>query len=65
MMEAVFRSVQCEGVTEHYASQVLTLDLSATVVWHNIGRQPNFPRDTENKDTLWSLLEVFGPVQQA
>ena len=62
-VEAVFCAVQWEKETERYASQVLTLVLTATLVWHNFGRQPDCPRDTENKDTLCTHLGALGPVQ--
>ena len=57
-MEAVFYSVQGEGKTELYASQVLTLVLMTTLVWHNVSRQPSCPRDTENKYTQSNHLKI-------
>ena len=58
-MEAVFCSVQQEGETEYYASQVLM----ATLVWHNVVCQPDYLRNTENKDILFTHLGALGPVQ--
>ena len=56
-VEAVFCSVQ------HYASQVLSLDLMVTLFWHNVGHLPGCPRDTENKDTLCTHLGTLGMFQ--
>ena len=63
-VEAVFScSVQQEGETERHASQVLTLVLMATLVWHNVGCQYSCPRVKENKGTLCTHLEALRPVQ--
>ena len=61
-MEVVFCSVQREDKTECYASQGLTLILTATLVWHNVSRQPSCPRNTESKDTLSIHLRALEPV---
>ena len=62
-MEAVSCSVHWEGETECYASQVLTIVVTATIVWHNVGRQPSCPKDTENNDILGTQLGALGPVK--
>ena len=62
-MEAVFSSVQRERETERYVSQILTLVLLATLVWHNVGLLPGCLTDTENKITLCTYLGTPGPVQ--
>ena len=62
-MEAVFCLVQQEGETECYASQILILVLTVTLVRDNVGHQPGCPRDTEQKDTLCTHLGALGPVQ--
>ena len=51
---------QQEGETEGY---VVTLVFTATLVWHNVGRQSDCPWDTENNDPLCTQLEVLGLVQ--
>ena len=61
-MEAIFWSVQREGENERYASQVLTLVLTVTLIWHNVGRQPGRSKDTENKDTLYTHLGTLESV---
>ena len=53
-MEAVFCSVQREGEIECYASQVLTLVLTTTIVC---------PKYTENKYILCTHLGALGPIQ--
>ena len=51
-VETVFCSVQQESEIKPYVNKVLTLVLIATLVGHNVGHQPSYPRDTESKDTL-------------
>ena len=60
-VEAIFCSVQWEDETERYASQVLTLVLTTTLVWH-VSRQPGWPRDTENKNTLCTWNSRTSPT---
>ena len=62
MVEAVFYLVQRESETERYASHVLTLVLTATLVWHNVGRHPSCSRDTESKETLCTYLGAQRPI---
>ena len=62
-MEAVFCLAQRKGETERYATQVLNLVLTATLVWNNLGHQPGCPRDPEDKDTFCTHLEALRPVQ--
>ena len=50
---------------EHYSSQVLTLDLTATLIRNNVGRRPGCPGGTENKDTLCTHYMGLEPVQPA
>ena len=62
-VEAEFCFVQQESETERYASQVLTLVLTATFVWHNVAYLSGCPRDAENKNSLYTHLGDLGPVQ--
>ena len=55
--------IQWEAECEHYVNQVLTLILTATLVWHNVGYQLDFPRDTKSKNTLCTHLGALGSVQ--
>ena len=61
-MEALFCSVQREGDTEHFGSQVLIFFLTVNFIIHSVGRQSSCQKDAENKDTLFTRLEVQGPV---
>ena len=59
-LDAAFCSVQREDEIERYTRKVLTLVLTVSLAWHNVGRQPGCPIEIEQKDTLCTHLGALG-----